>query len=123
MVVGAAAASERPYVIPPMFDASTGTLTFEQPPTVIAPSLTRDEFLGSSLADGATTHVANEPFHSWKLNGTFRSARLDLLVVVWFRGQKLTMVSLMDPDRRFGTSWADHSREKEMARKASHDAW
>jgi len=54
---------------------------------------------------------------------TFRSAGLDLLVVLWFRGQQLTMVSLMDPDPRFGTSWADYSGEKEMARKASHDAW
>ena len=106
-----------------MFDARTGTLTFEQPPTVIAPSLTRDEFLGSSLADGATTHIENEPYHSWKLNGTLRSAGLDLLVVLWFHGQQLTMVSLMDPDPRFGTSWADYSGEKEMARKESHDAW
>jgi hypothetical protein len=106
-----------------MFDASTGTLTFDQPPTVIAPSLTRDQFLGSALADGATTHIENEPYHSWKLNGTFRCAGLELLVVLWFRGQQLIMVSLMDPDPRFGTSWADHSLEKEMARKASHDAW
>jgi hypothetical protein len=69
------------------------------------------------------THIGNEPYHSWKLNGTFRSAGLELLVVLWFRGQQLTMVSLMDPDDRFGTSWAEHSLEKEMARKASHDAW
>jgi hypothetical protein len=33
------------------------------------------------------------------------------------------MVSLMDPDPRFGTSWSDHSLQNEMARKASHDAW
>ena len=106
-----------------MFEASTGTLTFEQPPTVITPSLTRDQFLASSLADRATTHVENEPYHSWKLNGTFRSAGLELLVVLWFRDQRLTMVSLMDPDPRFGTSWADRSRAKELARKASHDEW
>jgi hypothetical protein len=106
-----------------MLDESTGTLSFEQPAALIAPSLTRDRFLGSSLADGATTHIANEPYHSWKLNGTFRSAGVDLLVVLWFRGPQLTMVSLMDPDPRFGTSWSEHSLEKEMARKASHDAW
>lgn len=106
-----------------MFDASTGTLTFETPLVEIAPSLTRDQFLRSSLAEGATTHVANEPDHSWKLKGTFRSAGLDLLVVLWFRGQQLTMVSLMDADPRFGTSWDDASLEKEMARKESHDAW
>jgi hypothetical protein len=102
-----------------MFDASTGTLTFERPPTVIPPTLTRDQFLGSSLSDGATTHVENVPYHSWKLNGTFRSAEIDLLVVLYFRDQQLTMLNLMDPDPRFGTSWADHSLEKEMARKAS----
>lgn len=106
-----------------MFNASTGALTFEQPLAVIAPSLTRDQFLGSCLAHGATTNIANEPFHSWKLTGTFRSAGLDLLVVLWFRGQQLTTVSLLDPDPRFGTGWADHTLENEMARKASHDAW
>lgn len=106
-----------------MFDASSGALTFEQPAAVIAPSLTRDQFLGSALAAGATTHVANEPYHSWKLAGTFRSAGLDLLVVLWYHGQQLASISLMDPDPRFGSSWNDHSKEKEMARKASHDAW
>ena len=106
-----------------MFDAITGTLTFEEPPTVIASSLTRDQFLGSPLADGTTTHIENEPYHSWKLKGTFHSAGLDLLVVLYFRGQQLTMVSLTDADPRFGTIWADQSPEKEMARKASHDAW
>jgi hypothetical protein len=106
-----------------MFELSTGAITFERPPTVIAPSLTRDPFLGSSLADGATTHVENEPYHSWKLKGTFRSAGLELLVVLYFREQQLTMVSLTDADPRFGTSWDDHSLEKEMARKASHDLW
>jgi hypothetical protein len=48
---------------------------------------------------------------------------LELLVVLWFHGQRLTMISLMDADPRFGTSWTDQSYEKELARKASHDAW
>jgi hypothetical protein len=106
-----------------MFDAKTGTLTFEQPPTVIGPSLTRDQFLASPLAAGATTLIKNEPYHSWALKGPFRSAGLDLNLVLWFHGQKLTRVSLMDRDPRFGTSWAEYSLEKEMARMASHDAW
>jgi hypothetical protein len=106
-----------------MFTTSTGALTLEEPAVVIAPSLTRDQFLGSPLADGAATHVANEPYHSWKLKGTYRSAGLDLLLVLWFRDQQLTMVSLMDRDPRFGTSWDDHSVENEMARQKSHDAW
>ena len=105
-----------------MFDAH-GTLTFDEPPTVIAPSLTRDQFLAGSLANGATTHVENEPYHSWKLGGTFRSAGVELLVVLFFRGQQLTMMELMDPDPRFGSIWAEVTLDKEMARKACHDAW
>lgn len=106
-----------------MIDARTGNVTFDQPPTVIGPSLTRDQFLASSLAAEATTHVRNEPYHSWQLKGTFRSAGRDLHVVLWFCGQRLIEISLMDSDPRFGASWAEHSLEKEMARKASHDAW
>jgi len=109
-------------VILPMIDVRTGAITFETPPTVITPSMTRDQFLASPLAAGATDHVANEPYHSWKLKGTCRAADLNLLVVLWFHGQRLSMVSLMDPDPRFGESWADHSEANEMARKASHDA-
>jgi hypothetical protein len=106
-----------------MFDASTGILSFERPAVVISPAMTRAAFLASPLAEGATSHIKNEPFHSWKLKGSYRSAQLDLLVVVWFRDEKLTMISLMDPDSRYGTSWEDYSLEKEMKRKASHDAW
>lgn len=106
-----------------MFDPSTGILTFEQPPTMIAPSLTRDAFLNSPLAAGATTHVNNEPYHSWKLRQPVHSSGLDLLAVLWFHHQQLTMLSLMDADPRFGTSWTDDSLEKERARQASHDAW
>ncbi|MFT3880067.1 MAG: hypothetical protein QM703_10465 [Gemmatales bacterium] len=106
-----------------MFDVTTGTLTFEHPPVSIKPSLTRDEFLAGPLAVGAQTHVGNEPYHSWKLGQPFRSSGLDLLVVLWFHHQRLTMVSLMDANPRFGVSWDDYSLDKELARKASHDAW
>jgi len=106
-----------------MIDARTGAITFETPAAVITPCMTRDQFLASPLAAGATDHVANEPYYSWKLKGTCRVADVDLLVVLWFHGQRLSMVSLMDPDPRFGASWADHSVTNEMARKASHDAW
>jgi hypothetical protein len=106
-----------------MFDTRTGILHFERPSTSIAPWLTRDQFLASSLADGATSHVKNEPHHSWKLKGTFHSMGLELILGLWFRGQQLVIVTLMDPDPRFGTSWAEHSLKREMARKASHDRW
>lgn len=102
----------------PMLDPTTGTFTFEKPPTTIAPSLTRDEFLASPLFSGATTHIENEPYHSWALAGTFRSFGLDLHVVLFFHHQRLTLVQLENSDPRF-----DISREKQLACKASHDAW
>src|SRR3954463_14396814 len=105
-----------PHLISPVIDARTGKITFDEPSITIDPSLTRDAFLGSPIAAGATTHNENEPYHSWKLGGTFRSSGLDLLVVLWFHRRRLTMVSLMDSDPRFGTSWEDSTVEKEMAR-------
>ena len=106
-----------------MIDPDSGMLTFETPPASIAPSLTRAQFLVSALAKGAVTFVDNEPFHSWKINRTLRSCEVDFVVVLFFSGERLTMISLMNTDPRFGTSWADYSLENELARKASHDQW
>jgi hypothetical protein len=106
-----------------MIDSNTGMLTFEEPPAVIAPSLTRHSFLCSPLAEGAATYVENEPYHSWKLGRSFCPSNLNLFVVLFFHHERLTALELVDSDARFGTSWADHSVEKEMQRKAAHDAW
>lgn len=106
-----------------MFNEQTGVLTFDRPQVSIGPSLTRDEFLLSSLAEGATTLVQNEPHHAWKLGRCFQSLGIELLVALVFRDQELSTMSLMDADPRFGTSWDDASYDKEMARKDSHDVW
>ncbi|HEV2293593.1 MAG TPA: hypothetical protein VGR35_07045 [Tepidisphaeraceae bacterium] len=106
-----------------MFDAATGVLTFEQPPVTIAPRLTRDLFANSSMVARATT--ASDPngkYHKWRLRQC-RSAGVAFFVEITFEEQRLMMLMMADENPRFGTSWADHSLEKEMARKASHDAW
>ena len=106
-----------------MLDPDRGILSFEQPAVAIAPSLTRDQFLQSDLAADATTHVENEPHHSWRLAPRFRAGAVEFIVVLWFHDQRLVRLTLMDADDRFGTSWAEYSIEKELARKRSHDAW
>jgi hypothetical protein len=106
-----------------MFDATTGVLTFEEPSVTIAPWLTRDLFANSSMVAHATTESdPNGQFHKWRLVHC-RSADLDFAVEITFEHQRLMMTILCDEDPRFGMSWADHSLEKELARKASHDAW
>ena len=106
-----------------MLNPNNGILTFETPPATLEPWLTRDGFLNGSFAVIAKTHVENEPYHSWKLSSQFRSANINFWVAIFFHDQQLTMLSLMDDDPRFGTSWDDYSLEKEMERKASHDTW
>src|SRR3954463_14202479 len=61
-----------PHLISPMIDPRTGKIPFDEPSITIDPSLTRDAFLGSPIAAGATTHIENEPYHSWRLGGAVR---------------------------------------------------
>jgi hypothetical protein len=50
-----------------------------------------------------------------------RSADLVFNVSLFFRGERLNIVSLMGIEPCF--SWEDHSEEKEYRRKVLHDAW
>jgi hypothetical protein len=106
-----------------MLDIDTGTIVFRSPAVSIGPGLTRAAFLASPLAEGAATIVANEPHHSWKLAGEYASG-LSFLVALYFTGEELAMVSLADADPKFGgKDWSEWSEQKELSRKASHDAW
>jgi len=106
-----------------MIDPATGSLTFAAPAVRVSPAITRSEFLSAAWAQGATDWVVNEPWHSWRLPGEYLSHSLPWIVVLYFQGERLTMVDLCHNDPRFGSSWSDHSVEKERARQASHDRW
>jgi hypothetical protein len=106
-----------------MIDPATGAVSFEEPAIVIAPHLTRSAFAATPWGAAAEHWVINEPWHSWKLAELGLSAGIRFVVVLYFHHERLLKVELCNADPAFGTSWEDHSREKEDARDASHQAW
>jgi hypothetical protein len=44
------------------------------------------------------------------------------LVIVRRRDEKIAQITLIDSDPAFGTSWDDYTEDKELARRAAHDA-
>ena len=102
------------------FDPATGSLVLDDG-TVVGPGVTRSAFLASSLADGASELIVNEPHASWSVARaiTGRPFRLGL----FFEAARLTMVVGALDESEFGREWSDWSREGELARKAAHEAW
>lgn len=106
-----------------MLNPTTGHLTFDDAAISIAPDLTREPFLATPWGESAKHWMTNEPWHSWRLDGTVPSTGIPFIVVLYFHAQTLTAVHLVHSDPKFGTSWDDHTMKKQMARKDSHDAW
>lgn len=104
-----------------MVDPTTGAVHFEQPRAVIAPSLTRTQFLQGPLAQGAAAFVVNEPWHSWKL-GRLHEAGLSFVVILGFHAQCLKSVTLHQSAALTG-SWEDWSVAQEQQRKQAHERW
>lgn len=102
-----------------MLERATGNLGFDGTALVVGPGLTRTAFLKAGLP--AVTHWINEPWHSWILTG--RKSGREFGVTLFFQGEHLYQVYLVDSDSRFGTSWMNYSPEKERARQESHEAW
>ena len=102
-------------------DARTGEVRL--PSGVLGPALTHAAFLGSPLCAGAKDWVVNEPWHSYQLPRIPIRAT-ELIVTLYFEGERLTQVDLFDADPAFGSSgWEDWSEDKELARKARHEEW
>jgi hypothetical protein len=102
------------------FDPSSGTLTTDDGEQ-IGPGLTRTEFLASPLAATAEPLSINEPHASWRVARSF--GRRPFQLGLFFEADRLQVVVLAQEDALFGSSWTDWSLEREMARKAAHEAW
>jgi hypothetical protein len=100
----------------------TGHITLPEIGAIITPSLSRSHFLQLSAFAGASVSVRNEPWCSYRLPD-IRQSDTDLTIVVQFHGQQLVSLNLFHGAPRFGSSWSDWSRERELARKAFHECW
>ncbi|HEY6802426.1 MAG TPA: hypothetical protein VI306_02500 [Pyrinomonadaceae bacterium] len=104
-----------------MIDIKTGAISVDGVDFVIHPALTREEYLSSPLA-GARVNGGNEPYGSFT-TGVLEIMGDSFLLTLNFYGSDLTSVDLFADDERFGTSWADWSKEKELERKRFHESW
>src|SRR5688572_4536192 len=111
-----------------MIDPETAILAFEQPAVRIVPALTRRQFLSAARAGEAAESVYRQPSYTRKIGGCrlpglYRSASVSFLVWLTFEGRRLRRLELCNGDPGLGTSWDDHSEEKELVRKATQDKW
>lgn len=104
-----------------MIDIKTGAISVDGVDFVIHPALTREEYLSSPLA-GARVNGGNEPYGSFT-TGVLEIMGDSFLLTLNFYGSDLISVDLFATDKRFGTSWADWSKEKEIQRKRFQELW
>lgn len=102
-----------------MIDPNTGLLTFDEPPVRIGPGLTRSEFLGAGWDHNARELAANEPWHSWSLNGRYRSGPMLFAVALYFHGDQLVVIEFRRSGEESGSSWAASPEEEQKGL----DAW
>ncbi len=87
--------------------------------TVISPQLTHSEFLSSVEGSISKVNVKNEPYCSYR----FEDNEDSLVMIAYFKGEKLESIhiSLLNPE--FGTNWSDWSEEKQLNLKQANDSW
>lgn len=103
-----------------MIDRSSGEIRFR---TVrVDPSLGRTAFLDALPADRIEPLVDNPPHRSYAVSSEDRHGN-PFRLSVYYDEERLTMVHLAAVDGRFGQSWDEWSKEKELARKAHHTHW
>ena len=104
-----------------MIERTTGQIRFPSDGIRVGPSLRREHFLASPLAVQSVEVVANEPYCSFALPRVQFDGH-SFAWSLWFRGPILQRVSIECADAEFGSSWADWSLERELARKRFHDS-
>jgi hypothetical protein len=104
-----------------MIDAATGELALASGDRT-GPSLTLQAFRASPLAANAQASPGGGAWMQYHLGRQVIAGAIFSLVL-YFDGSRLAMVrmSLVEPDE--SPSWDDWSDQKELARKAKHDAW
>lgn len=104
-----------------MINKLTGDISFPAWTDSLRLSISRTEFISSSLAQGAQINTKNEPCCSWHLSpAEWQDKRWQ--VTVCFVGEQLDSVHIMADAPEFGTSWSNWSEEQEMKRKKYHES-
>lgn len=100
----------------------TGVITLPEMGASLAPTLSRSQFLQSPEFFEARVFVRDEPRCSYRLPA-IPQKYTELVIIVQFHDEQLVSLDLCHGAHCFGTSWADWSEERELARKAFHERW
>lgn len=104
-----------------MIDIQTGELISDSG-NRIGPNIKRDMFLASEISENATIFVKNEPWCSYRV-AELRISGLNFIIILFFYGQDLNRIDMLNSNPQFGETWNDWSEEKELQRKESHEKW
>ena len=104
-----------------MIDSRDGRITIDAPSMIITSGMTRDQFLGSAVANIATPLNQNTPWSRYAFKPvTIQGERW--AADICFNAGRLYSVNLSIMRPEFGSSWSDWSEERELARKRFHDS-
>ena len=103
-----------------MIAHDTGALLLPAPG--LAPGLTLSALLACPLGRGASCYDMGTGWTRVELGPRPLGGRT-FFVCASFEGERLDGYALCDADPRFGSSWDDASKKKELARRDAHDAW
>ena len=104
----------------PPTDLTAGILALDTGET-IGPALGCRDFADTSAARAGTLHVAAGRSIFELRNCTISGARFHARIeYLWEALQRIDLMMLTDRD---GSTWADWTRDNEMARKRAHESW
>jgi hypothetical protein len=106
-----------------MINIETGNLIIDSIPGTIGPSMSRSEFLASTLALKATIVLANEQYHIYSI-GALPISGFSFFIALQFYGDILDHISLSyKSSPAEASSWNDWSLDQELQKKDIHDRW
>ena len=104
-----------------MIDKKTGEVQFPEWDFPLSPSVTRSDFLKSTLGQNAKPEVLNEPYASWRINP---SSLYDKwwTMVVYFNGERLYSIMLVAWEDENDPKWNNWSETGERNLEKFHSS-
>ena len=105
-----------------MIDKETGDVKFPGWERPLSRYLTREVFLNSSLAQGASVQVENGEYCSWRLSPTKWENDKWWITVVYFKGELLYQLMLAASEAEVSSGRESWSEEREMSMKSYYES-
>ena len=104
-----------------MIDKDNGEITFDNG-FILSRKFTRDEIEKLKFGMKSTLIRNSAPWYVVQLDN-IKISGLNFSIVLYFNNNKLIMVDMSISDTKYGTSWDDWTKEKEMDRNRDNKNW